>query len=307
MALRSLSLSGWTSLLHPSSPRVSVWSRALAALWWLCAAVPVDASAEKISGQLSVRDTLAAPGKQARIEVILVRAGLGRPGLGGEPVDVQVEGDKPGRTITGGDGRVLFDTTCKMRSIYKVTATIADSPRVESQEAAGILACWERRRPILLVDLAALADIPKAQFGLPQALPLPTAGVAPEPMVEAAEELRRLTDYFYNVIYLAWPAASGWPRDIEPRAWLAQGKFPTGPLLSADPGAAGLSLFLDRLKAQGWDNVKVGIGRTREFAEVVGAHRIEAVILPAESKDEAVPKKVHLIKDWREIRKKLRS
>ena len=273
---------------------------------WAPTSEQADA-AEKAQGQLSVRDALTAPSKPTRIEAKLVRSGLGQPGLGGEPLELLVGGAKAGLAMTGGDGRAFFDAICRMRGTYVVTVRVAGSPRVESPDATGTLACWERRRPILLVDLAALAKESKAPFGMPPGLSLPVESVAPEPITEAAEELKRLTDYFYNVIYLSWSHPAVWPRESDARAWLRQAQFPTGLLVTATPGQAGLTELLDRLKAEGWDNVKVGIGRTREFAETLVAHRIDTVILPAGSRDEEVPKKAHIIKNWTEIRKKLRS
>ena len=264
-------------------------------------------AAEKIQGQLSVRDALMGPGKTARIEPKLVRSGLGQPGMGGEPLELLVGGAKAGSAMTGGDGRAFFDAACRMRGTYPVTVRVAGSPRVDSPDATGTLACWERRRPILLVDLAALAKESKAPFGMPPGLSLPVGRAAPEPITEAAEELKRLTDYFYNVIYLSWAQPAAWAQESDARTWLQQAKFPTGLVATAMPGQAGLAELLDRLKAEGWDNVKVGIGRTREFAETLVAHRIDTVILPAGSRDEELPKKAHIMKNWIEIRKKLRS
>ncbi|MDE3035925.1 MAG: hypothetical protein KGJ14_08125, partial [Nitrospirota bacterium] len=262
---------------------------------------------EKIQGQLSVRDALSAPGKPVRIEAKLTRTGLGQPGLGGEPLELLIEGGKAIQAMTGGDGRAWFDATCRMRGAYTLTVKVAGSPRVDSPDATGTLACWEHRRPILLVDLAALAKPFRAPFDLPPGLSLPVGSAEPEPIAEAAEELKRLTEYFYNILYLSWPQQGGWSGETDAQTWLRRAKFPTGPLVTVRPGPAGLAELLAQLKADGWDNVKVGIGRTKEFAETMVAHRIETVIFPAGSRDEDVPKKAHLIKDWREIRKKLRS
>ncbi|MBM4133969.1 MAG: hypothetical protein FJ245_09400 [Nitrospira sp.] len=275
------------------------------ACWW--SVLGQADAAEKAQGHLSVRDALTAPGKPARIEAKLVRRGLGQPGLGGEPLELLVGGNKPVLAMTGGDGQAFFDATCRMRGTYVVTVRVAGSPRVDSPDATGTLACWERRRPILLVDLAALAEESKTPFAMPPGLSLPVGSAAPEPITEAAAELKRLTDYFYNVIYLSWSQPAVWPRESDARTWLQQAQFPTGLLATATPGQAGLSALLDRLKAEGWDNVKVGIGRTREFAETLVAHRIDTVILPAGSRDEEVPKKAQIMKNWMEIRKKLRS
>ena len=68
-----------------------------------------------------------------------------------------------------------------------------------------------------------------------------------------------------------------------------------------------MSEKIEELKAEGWDNLKAGIGRTRKFAEALVAHRMTVVIMPATSRDGEVPKKAILAKDWKEARKKLQS
>jgi hypothetical protein len=73
-------------------------------------------------------------------------------------------------------------------------------------------------------------------------------------------------------------------------------------------GAPALTAKLDDLKAGGWDNLKDGIGRSREFAEVLAERRVEAIIMPSSERDEqGLPRKAQVIKDWKEVRKKLQG
>jgi hypothetical protein len=58
------------------------------------------------------------------------------------------------------------------------------------------------------------------------------------------------------------------------------------------------------LHAAGWTTVKIGIGRTKTFAEAFLQRRLEAVIVP-EPKKGAAPRKAKVAKDWKEVRKKL--
>ncbi|HET8580269.1 MAG TPA: hypothetical protein VFL31_04655, partial [Nitrospiraceae bacterium] len=178
----------------------------------------------------------------------------------------------------------------------------------ESPEATATLACWERRRPILLVEAAALAEVPNAP-----SLPLPSlpleitrpAGLIPAP--DAADELKRLAEFFYNVVYLSSSDRQEISKKDDFRDWLRQHRFPTGLSLTVNPGEKALSAKIEDLRAEGWDNLKAGIGRTREFAEALVAHRMTVVIMPATSRDEDVPKKAFLAKDWKEARKKIQS
>lgn len=263
---------------------------------------PVVAAADKTAGQLALRDAIGMPGKPLRIEARLAQEGLlSRLGLGGEQLELLLGEEKLGQAMTGGDGRAFFELVCRHRGSRPMTVRLASKARVDSPAAAGTLACWEKRRPILLVDLAALAK-PRAS-GFPGPLALPLDQRRPEPEADAAEEIKRLTEYFFNVAYLNWPeteeASTDWP------GWLREQHFPLGPVIEVERGPAGLEALLDRLKSEGWENVKSGIGRTKAFAETLVNRRLEVVVVPA--RDETWPRRARVAKDWKEVRKKLRS
>jgi hypothetical protein len=266
-------------------------------------------AADTIAGRLIVRDALTTPGRPVMIEAQLIRSGfLGQGGVGGEQLDFWVGEKKAGTAMTGGDGRAFFEYISRMRGTQVITVKLANSRRVESPEATATLACWERRRPILLVDLAALTEEPPSSLLPLPSLPLPIGREdQPAPIPDAADELKRLTAYYFNVIYLA---RSG-PADLggrgDPRAWLRANRFPVGLLMTVTQGRAALSETIETMEAQGWDNLKAGIGRTREFAEILVDHRMEVVIIPHAERDDNLPKKAIVAKDWKEIRRKLRS
>ncbi|MGH9782905.1 MAG: hypothetical protein ACRD88_01865 [Terriglobia bacterium] len=132
------------------------------------------------------------------------------------------------------------------------------------------------------------------------------AGLTPAP--DAPGELKRLAEFFYNVVYLSSSDRQEIGKGREDlREWLRRHRFPTGLALTISPGETALSAKIEEMRAEGWDNLKAGIGRTREFAQVLAAHRMAVVIIPASSRDEEVPKKAFLAKDWKEARKKLQS
>ena len=270
---------------------------------------PVVSAADKITGSLVVRDALTMPGHPVMLQVRLVRDGLlQQVGIGGEQLEFLVGGKKIGTAMTGGDGRAFREYTPRMPSNQVITVRLVPNKRVESSEATATLACWERRRPLLLVEAAALAEVPRApSFPIPS-LPLEIAdpvGLSPAP--DAAEELKRLAEFFYNVIYLSSSDRQEIGKKEDLRAWLRQHRFPTGLWLTINPGERALSAKIEELKTEGWDNLKAGIGRTREFAEALVAHRMTVVIMPATSRDEEVPKKAILAKDWKDARKKLQG
>ncbi len=264
--------------------------------------------AEKIDGTLAVSDTLVVSGETARIEAKLVRSGLlSETGLGGEKLELLIEGKVVATAMTGGDGRAFFDYRHPRKGNHTLTVTVrlVPNPRVLASAATGTLAVWERRRPILLVELAALFEEPQAPL-LP--LPLEIGGYGrPAAAPDAAEELTRLTKFYYNPVYLAWPGkepSGSFGSTDEIRAWLRDHKFPNGVVMTVRPGQEALKTVLDELKAQGWASLKSGIGRTRGFAEVLLDHRLEVVIVPEPRRGE-LPRRVKVAKEWKEVRKKL--
>ncbi|OGW67566.1 MAG: hypothetical protein A3H49_07730 [Nitrospirae bacterium RIFCSPLOWO2_02_FULL_62_14] len=230
-------------------------------------------------------------------------------GLGGEQLELIIEGKSVAKAMTGGDGRAFLGYTPKVRGNHEVTVKLAPNPRATSPDARAVLGAWERRRPILLVELAAVLQPEKPSLLPVPSLPVPAGGQGdPLPAPDAADELKRLTQFFYNVIYLSWaPGDAGDPFGSgrgDAREWLAQHKFPLGLVMAVRPGEQALGGKIDQLRADGWTNVKAGIGRSRVFADVLVAHRMDVVIVPEPDKGE-LPKKAKAVKEWKDVRKKL--
>ncbi len=271
--------------------------------------ISVSYAADKIDGILFVRDVLTLPGQPARIEAVLSKRGLlgMQQGLGGEQLELIVEGKSVAKAMTGGDGRAFLNYTPKTRGNHEFTVKLAANPRVASLDAKALLGAWERRRPILLVEIAALVQPEK-----PSPLPIPTLPVPLTgqedllPASDAADELNRLARFFYNVIYVSWSSKDGEPiggkQDV--REWLAQHKFPIGLSMAVSSGEKSLGAKIDQLRADGWTNVQAGIGRSKAFAEVLVAHRMDVVIVPEPDKGD-LPKKAKAVKEWKDVRKKL--
>ena len=265
-------------------------------------------AADKIAGTLSVKDALTMPGQSIRIEAKLVRNGLtGETGLGGERLELVFEKKAVATAMTGGDGRAFFEYAPKMRGNYSVTVRLVSGPRVTAPESTATLAVWERRRPILLVEVAALMEETNSPLVTVPVIPGLGRPGEPVPAPDAADELKRLTAFYYNVIYLAWPGKDASPvlsltGDL--RDWLRAQRFPTGFTMTVNPGQESFSAKLDELKTGGWTVLKAGIGRTRAFAEVLIEHRMEVVIVPEPTRGE-LPRKAKVAKDWKDVRKKL--
>jgi hypothetical protein len=259
-------------------------------------------AAEKVPARVSVPDALTLPDRPVKLEARAVQDGLlARAGLGGEQLEFLVGGKKVGTAMTGGDGRGFFEYTPRMRGNLRMAVRLVESPRVASAEGEGTLFSWERRRPILLVEAVSLIEekAPIVPFpSLPGGTPLP---VSPTPAPDAADELKRLTDFYFNVIYVTTHSDTG--ESDETRQWLRRHRFPPGPVVAIRPGDGAITAMIDGLRVDGWDNVKAGIGRTREFAEALVGLRLDVVIVP-ELERESLPKKAQAAKSWKEVRKK---
>lgn len=280
----------------------------LSTVFFLCfgAAPAILSAADKIHGTLSVRDSLTAPNQAVTIEATLTRAGLPtQSGLGGEPIELLVGGTVVATAVTGADGRAVLSYTPKAKGAFPFIVRTGASSGVALTEAGGNLAVWERRSPIVAVEIAALVE---------GAVGEGTAVIKPgnesemnRPMPDAAEELGKLTQFYYNVLYVeAMEKGAGDKAQANAQAkqWLKDHKFPAGHILvvTSDPEAIGTKL--DELHAAGWKQLKIGVGRTKAFAEAFLQRRLEVVMVPEPAKGEA-SRKAKVAKEWKDVRKKM--
>lgn len=264
----------------------------------------VLSAAEKNSASILVKDALTAPGQPVTIEAKLVSKRLMLIAeLGGELLELEVEGKVVARGLTGWDGRAFLTHTPKAQGVMPVRVVIGNSPRVEKAEGLANLAVWEKRQPILMIELSSLVEAPAPR-------PVPPIGITFEtertPMPGAADELGKLTQFYYKVIYVI-PSSTkldGFQAGAEARDWLKRHKFPMGTVLTLPADATALGAKIDELHAAGWRTVKVGVGRSKAFAEAFLQRRLDAIMVPEPSKGEA-PRKAKVAKDWKEVRKKL--
>ena len=177
--------------------------------------------------------------------------------------------------------------------------------RVAVAEAGANLAVWEHRTPIIAVEMASLMEDAVGQ-GLTVIGPGKDAE-GRHPMPDAATELGKLTQFYYNVLYVVTVDKAVGPIDqvnAQARQWLKDQKFPVGHILvlPSDPKAFGAKL--DDMHAAGWKTLKIGVGRTKTFAEAFLQRRLDAVMVPEPAKGQA-PRKAKVAKEWKEVRKKL--
>ncbi len=265
-------------------------------------------AADKTSGTLTVRDSLTAPNQPATIEATLTGKGLlAKTGLEGEPIQLLVAGNVVATAKTGGDGRAFLSYTPKTKGTVPVTVRVGETSRFVVVEAGANLAVWEHRSPIMAVEMVSLMD-EAAEQGQTVNSPGKEAK-GPRPMPDAAEELGKLTQFYYHILYVVEQDQDKAGRTVDQvnaqaKEWLKAQKFPVGHIIVLPSDPKELGTKLDDMHAAGWKSLKIGVGRTKAFAEAFLQRRLDAVMVPEPAKGEA-PRKAKVAKEWKEVRKKM--
>jgi hypothetical protein len=269
-------------------------------------AVSILSAAEKISWALSVHDSLTAPNQPVTIEATLTQKNLMTEiGLGGEPIELLIAGTVVATAMTGSDGRAILSYVPKAKGLVPFTVRVGAASKISVAEAVANLAVWERRGPIMAVEVASLMVSPIAQ-GPTATLPGKDAE-GRQPMPDAASELGKLAQFYYNLLYVVAEDKAIGARDqvnAQTRQWLTDQKFPVGHIVVVPSGPEAFGAKLDELHAAGWKTLKIGVGRTKAIAETFLQRRLDAVMVPEPAKGE-VPRKAKVAKEWKDVRKKM--
>jgi hypothetical protein len=207
--------------------------------------------------------------------------------------------------MTGGDGRAILSYIMKAKGSIPFTVRVGATSKAAVVEAGANLAVWERRTPIIAVEMASLMEASTIQ-GPTVTLPGKDAE-GKQPMPDAANELGKLTQFYYNVLYVVTEDKAIGTNDLvnaQARQWLSDHKFPVGHILVLSPDPSAFGTKLDELHDAGWKTLKIGVGRTKAFAEVFLQRRLDAVMVPEPANGEA-PRKAKVAKDWKDVRKKM--
>ena len=263
-------------------------------------------AAEKTSVILTVRDSLTTPNQPATIEATLTgKSSLTETGLGGEPIELLIAGNVVATAMTGGDGRAILSYTSKTKGVIPFTVRVGSTSSIAGAEVGANLAVWERRSPMMAVEMTALIE---DAVGQGPAVIFPEKDVeGTRPLPDAAAELGKLTQFYYNVLYVVTnDKAVGTNDQVSSlaRQWLKDKKFPAGHIIVLPSNPEALGAKLDEWHAAGWTTLKIGVGRTKAFAEAFLQRRLDAVMVPEPAKGEA-PRKAKVAKDWKEVRKKM--
>lgn len=253
-------------------------------------ASPFSASS-KPQVALHALDGLGVPNQPVTIEAKLVRlSGTKESTLPGELLELVVGGAVQTSATTDTEGKARLIYMPKRKGIVHATIRTAATASIEAATTAHVVA-WERRTPLLAVETASLYGESELEV----------------PAADAADELGKLTQFYFNVIYVRSLRDSRedlFRAATLVRAWLQEHKFPAGYVLVLPSGDAGLGNAIDELRLQGWTTLKVGVARKKAFAEAFLERRLEAIIVPEPAKGEA-PRKAKTAKNWKDVRKKL--
>ena len=249
-------------------------------------------AAEKMSWTLSVHDSLTSPNQPTTIDATLTQKDrLIETGLAGEPIELLIAGTVVATSMTDGKGRAVLSYTPKAKGVVPFTVRVGTTSEIAVTEVGANLAVWERRNPMMAVEMAALMEDAEGKH----------------PMPDAANELGKLTQFYYNVIYVVVQDKAMATSDqvgVQARLWLKDQKFPVGHIVVLPTSPQAWGAKLDELHAAGWKTLKIGIGRTKSFAEAFLQRRLDAVMVPEPPKGEA-PRKAKVAKEWKDVRKKM--
>ena len=282
------------------------WILLVSSLIGLCTVFSSLGGAEERTVELYVTDVLTFPSRPVQLEARLIEHHpKGTQGMPQESVEFVLQGRVLGKAITDTEGWARLEFAPKMRGNLSLRAKWATPLKAEVVEGNGVLLSWERRRPILLIDLAVLVEGELVTEPPPPKLAkrFPDPGLLlGKPSAAAPAELRKLAKFYYNLVYID---QTGKGRIEVIQSWLRAQEFPPGMIRILPSTSMSLPDLLKGLNEEGWENVSGGIGRTADFAEVLVKNRLQAIILPLPGKDVRFPRRAIVLNDWSRVRRYL--
>ena len=272
----------------------------LVGLWIL---FPTVVMSEERALELYVTDALTFPSRPVQLQARLAeQRPEGDQGIAEEPIEFFLQERSLGQATTDSEGWARLEFTPKMRGNLSLRAKWVTAVKAQVVEGHGVLLSWERRRPILLIDVDVLVEGGlKIETPPPDRFPDPGL-ILGKPTAAAPIVLHKLAKFYYNLVYVD---RTGKGRIDAIQFWLRQHEFPPGMIRILPQAATSLPDLLQGLKEEGWENVSGGIGRTADFAEVLVKNRLQAVILPLAGKDERFPRRAIILHDWSRVRRHL--
>ena len=282
------------------------WLAGLVTLSWalglLVTVMGLDVSLAQ-AAVLSVTDGLTSPGKHIQLQARLTNPEAeGEIGLPDQALEFIVHGRPVGQEKTDAQGWARIDFVPSMRGNLSIIVKVVSQSKAEAIEGKGVLLSWERRRPILLIDLAVVVAGELATEAPPPELYQDPGLMLGEAHPAAAAELGKLAEFYYNLVYLDL-TGRGHLEDLQD--WLREHQFPPGMIRILPQTPTGLTDLIHDLKMEGWEKVSGGIGQTADFAEVLVQNRLQTVILPLPQTQDRFPRRAIVLNDWSRVRRHL--
>ena len=267
-----------------------------------CGLLAMPSAGEDSEAEIFVPDVLSSPRKEVILQARVVEdMPDGTTGLIDKPLDFYLQGQLIGQAKTDEDGWARLKFTPKMRGNLQLVVKGAPEAKLPPIQGKGNLLSWERRRPIILVDLAVLVE--GNLVADDQATPFPMPGLLlGDAQTGASRELGKLAEFYYNLIYLD---RTGRGKIDAIQVWLRKQGFPPGMIRILQSASTGVADLLEILKKEGWENISAGIGQSADFANVLVQHRVKAVIVNKSKKTELFPRRAILLNDWTRVRRHL--
>jgi hypothetical protein len=283
--------------------RIGKWVLVMSALASLCLPLPPVVSSEERSIALYVTDALTFPSRSVQLQARLTEhRPEGEQGIPEEPVEFFLQGRALGKAMTDSQGWARLEVAPKMRGNLELRVRWATTAKAEVVEGRGVVLSWERRRPILLIDLAVLVEGElEAEPPPPELFPDPGL-ILGESHAAAPAELSKLAKFYYNLVYVD---QTGKGRIEAIQFWLRKQQFPPGMIKILPKTATSLHDLLLALKEEGWENISGGIGQTADFAEALVKNRLQAIILPRSDIGQQFPRRAIILNDWSRVRRHL--
>ena len=283
---------------------IAKWMLIGVSLVGLCAALSTGVGSEERAIEISVTDVLTFPSRSVQLQARLTEhRPEGDQGIPEEPVEFFLQGRALGTATTDSQGWARLEFAPQMRGNLELRVRWATAAKAEVVEGRGVLLSWERRRPILLIDLAVLVEGELDTESPPPEL-FPDQGlILGEPQTAAPAELSKLSKFYYNLVYVD---QTGKGRLEVIQSWLRKQQFPPGMIRILPQTATSLDDLLLALKDEGWENISGGIGQTAEFADALVKNRLQAIILPrSDTTDQRFPRRAIILNDWSRVRRHL--
>jgi len=174
---------------------------------------------------------------------------------------------------------------------------VGESRRVTAPAATAEVFAWDRREPIVIIAMSALASAPRRP-GL--GLPFPQVGSAlQDPDSGARQALVALA----TRVHLIYVTMSDRLQLAEARKWADRQGLPAGPIVPLQPVPMSLSRELERWRREGWTTIRGGLAGTADDAKALAGKKLKAVVPPNASPKEPWPGAAVHIQNWTDMAK----